>query len=78
MHATVDTGDDRNSKSETVQFYDSTKFEVDALDRIARKYTVNATSRKWPVQFFYNIFALAAINAQIFYIGWLPRQKSHG
>ena len=66
MHATVDTNDDRKSKPKTVKFYNSTKFEVDVLDQMARKYTVNAASRRWPVQFFYNILDLAAINAHIF------------
>ena len=52
MHATADTGDDRKSKPEIVKFYNSTKFGVDVLNQMARKYTVNAASRKWPVQFF--------------------------
>ena len=52
MHATVDTGDDRKSKPENVKFYNSTKFGVDLLDQMARKYTVNAASRRWPVQSF--------------------------
>ena len=34
---------------------------------MARKYTVNASSRRRPVQFFYNILDLAAINAYILY-----------
>ena len=79
MHATVDTGDDRKSKPETVKFYNFTKFGVDVLDQMARKYTVNAASRWWPVQFFYNILDLAAINAHILYtVSWLLGQKSHG
>ena len=65
MHSTVDIGDDRKSKPETVNFYNSTKFGVDVVDQMARKYTVNAASRRWPVQFFYNILDLAAINAHI-------------
>ena len=67
MHSTVDIGDDRKSKPETVNFYNSTKFGVDVVDQMARKYTVNAASRRWPVQFFYNISDLAAINAHILY-----------
>ena len=67
MHSTVDIGDDRKSKPETVTFYNSTKFGVDVVDQMARKYTVNAASRRWPVQFFYNILDLAAINAHILY-----------
>ena len=52
MHSTVDIGGDRKSKPETVNFYNSTKFEVDVVDQMARKYTVHAASRRWPVQFF--------------------------
>ena len=45
----------------------STKFGVDVLDQMARKYTVNAATSRWPVQFFCNILDLAAINAHILY-----------
>ena len=37
------------------------------LDLMAGKYIVNAAFRSWPVQFFYNILNLAAINAHILY-----------
>ena len=67
MHSTVDIDDDRKSKPETVNIYNSTKFGVDVVDQMARKYTVNAASRRWPVQFFYDILDLAAINAHILY-----------
>ena len=53
MHSTVDIGDDQKSKPKTVNFYNSTKFGVGVVDQMARKYIVNATSRSWPVQFFY-------------------------
>ena len=52
MHSTVDIDDDQKSKPETVNFYNSTKLGVDVVDQMARKYTVNAASRRWPVQFF--------------------------
>ena len=77
MHITVDTGVDQESKPETVKCYNSTKFGADVVDQVARKYNVNAASRRWPVQFFYNILDLAAINAHI-YISWLSDQKSRG
>ena len=67
LHTTVDTGDDRKSKPETVKFYKSTILRIDVLDQMARKYTVNAASCSWPVEFFYNILDLAAINALILY-----------
>ena len=35
---------------------------------MAKKYTVNADSCRWPEQFFHNILDLAAINAHILYM----------
>ena len=67
MHSTVDAGDDRKSKPETVKFYNSTKFGVDVVGQMARKCTVNAASRRWPVQFLYKILESTAINAHILY-----------
>jgi hypothetical protein len=52
---------------ESIQFYNSTKFGVDMVDQMARKYTVKASSRRWPLQIFFNILDLAAINAWILY-----------
>ncbi|XP_059563328.1 piggyBac transposable element-derived protein 4-like [Myotis daubentonii] len=52
---------------ESIQFYNSTKFGVDMADQMARKYTVKASSCRWPLQIFFNILDLAAINAWILY-----------
>jgi len=52
---------------ETVAFYNSTNYGVDVVDQMARKYSVKASWRRWPVQVFYNILDLAAINAWILY-----------
>ncbi|XP_014487368.1 PREDICTED: piggyBac transposable element-derived protein 3-like, partial [Dinoponera quadriceps] len=60
---------EKNTKllPETVTFYNSTKYGVDILDQMAQKYSVKAGSRRWPLQVFYNILDLAAINAWILY-----------
>ena len=58
MHFTVDIGEDKKSKPETVTFYNSTKFGVNLVDQMAIKYTVNATFRRWFVQFFLQHFRL--------------------
>ncbi|XP_025160794.1 piggyBac transposable element-derived protein 4-like [Harpegnathos saltator] len=52
---------------ETVTYYNSTKYSVDVFDQMARKYSVKASSRRWPLQVFYNILDLAAINVWILY-----------
>ena len=65
MHSTVDTGDDRKSKPKTVTFYSSTKFVVDAVDQVAKNYTVNAVLTGGLGSFFYKILDLVAVNAHI-------------
>jgi hypothetical protein len=52
---------------ETVLFYNKTKYGVDMIDQMARKYSVKSKSRRWPVQVFFNFLDLAAINAWILY-----------
>ncbi len=41
--------------------------DCDVLDQMARKYSVKAAVRLWPVHVFYNILDLAGINAWILY-----------
>lgn len=37
------------------------------LDQMARKYSTKSASRRWPVQVFFNVLDLAAINSWIVY-----------
>ncbi|KAF2884476.1 hypothetical protein ILUMI_21693 [Ignelater luminosus] len=57
----------KKKKPETVLYYNDTKYGDDFADQMARKYTVKASSRRWPVHIFYNILDLAAISAYILY-----------
>jgi len=54
-------------KPETVTFYNETKFGVDIVDQMTRKYSVRAGTRRWPVHVFYNMLDLAMINAHTLY-----------
>jgi hypothetical protein len=54
-------------KPSSVLMYNKTKFGVDCVDHMTRAYNVKAPSRRWPVQVWYNILNLAAINAYILY-----------
>ena len=47
-------------------FYNKIK-AVDVIDQMARKYSVKAASRRWPVHVFYNVMDLALINSWILY-----------
>ncbi|GBM59781.1 hypothetical protein AVEN_6655-1 [Araneus ventricosus] len=53
--------------SKVIKFSNSTKYHVDVLDQMARKYSTESASRQWHVQDFFNILNLAAINAWIIY-----------
>lgn len=50
-------------KPEIVAFYNATKCGVDAVDQMARCYSTKSASRRWPLQIFFNIIDLAAINS---------------
>ena len=66
-HEFVKTEENGKQKPNTVKFYNHTKFGVDILDEMARKYSVKPASRRWPVHVFCNILDLAAINAWILF-----------
>ena len=69
LHPSVSIPEENNSKkkSESVLFYNKTKFGVDVLDQMTRIYSVKAASRRWPIHVFYNIIELALINSWIVY-----------
>ena len=54
-------------KSETVEFYNETKFGVDVADQMAGQCSVKAGTCQWPVAVFYNILDLAGIDAFVLY-----------
>lgn len=67
LHKSVKITKSAKKKPETIQFYNQTKYGVDVADQMAKKYSTKASSRRWPVQIFYNILDLAGINAWIIY-----------
>lgn len=67
MHPDFLIGTDSKKKPETIRFYNDTKYGVDVVDQMARKYSVKASSRRWPVHTFYNILDVCGINAWILY-----------
>jgi hypothetical protein len=67
LHPSVTIHDNEKKKPETVEFYNCTKYGVDVVDEMVKKYTVKAGSRRWPVQVFYNLIDFAIINAWILY-----------
>uniref|UniRef100_A0A1A9VHW1 PiggyBac transposable element-derived protein domain-containing protein n=1 Tax=Glossina austeni TaxID=7395 RepID=A0A1A9VHW1_GLOAU len=62
MHSSVEIEKNNIRISETIGFYNSTKF-----DQMARKYSVKPKFQRWPLQVFLNTLDLAGINAWILY-----------
>ncbi|KAJ4425394.1 hypothetical protein ANN_28009 [Periplaneta americana] len=64
IHNTVTINEQHQKKlPETVMFYNETKCGVDIVDQMSRLYTVKYRCRRWPMQVFFNVLDLAAINA---------------
>ena len=66
-HTGVRIEDNYKRIPETITFYNKTKYGVDVVDQMARKYSMKAGSFRWPIQVFFNILDLVAINAWILY-----------
>ncbi|KAJ8884640.1 hypothetical protein PR048_016498 [Dryococelus australis] len=65
VHQGKNNKNDLKHLPQTVSFYNATKYGVVVLDQTARKYSLKAASRCWPVQVCYNILDLAEINAWV-------------
>ncbi|KAF7640628.1 hypothetical protein LDENG_00029020, partial [Lucifuga dentata] len=53
VHTSVDITSSQKAKPETVTYYNRTKVGVDVMGQMARKYSVKAPTRRWPVAVFY-------------------------
>jgi hypothetical protein len=67
LHSSVAYSGDAKKTPGTITFYNSTKYGVDVVDQMARKYSVKAGSRRWPLQVWYNVLDLAGINSWVLY-----------
>ena len=67
LHQNITIADNAKKTPESVKAYNNTKYGVDIVDQMARKYTVRTSTRRWPIHSFRNTLDLAAINALIVY-----------
>ena len=67
MHNDITIADNAKKTPETVSSYNETKYGVDILDQMAKKYTCRIGTQRWPIHSFQNTLDLAAINAWILY-----------
>ena len=67
LHPTLKIDNSEKKMPEVVHFYNSTKYSVDVLDQMARKYTTKSASQRWSIQVFFNILGMVAINSWVIY-----------
>ena len=63
VHKPVSCSENKKKTPETIEYYIETKYGVlEVLEEKVRMYTSKVSSRGWPLQVFYNVLDLAAIN----------------
>ncbi|XP_066961886.1 piggyBac transposable element-derived protein 4-like [Macrobrachium rosenbergii] len=67
VHKNVSVSEEGKKIPDSVKYYNETKYGVDIIDQMARLYSTKVSSRRWPLQMFYNVLDLAGINAHIVY-----------
>ena len=67
MYEDIKISDNAKKTPEAVSCYNETKYGVDVVDQMAKKYTVRSSTRRWPVHSFHNTLGLAAIYVWILY-----------
>jgi hypothetical protein len=67
LHPSIEISVDKKNVPESVKFYNSTKYGVDIVDKMARLYSTRCPTRRWPVHVFQNILDLSVINAWVLY-----------
>lgn len=65
MYTSVENEKNTTSIPATIRLYNSTKFGVDVIGPMDRRYTVKSKSRRCPLQVFFKIVDLVGINAWI-------------
>ena len=67
LHQNITIADNAKKTPESVKAYKDTKYGVDIVDQMERKYTFGTSTRIWLIHSFQNTLDLAAINAWIVY-----------
>ena len=63
FHQNIIIADNAKKTPESVKAYNDTKYGVDIVDQMERKYTVGTSTKIWLIHLFQNTLDLAAINA---------------
>ncbi len=62
MHMNVFADDSAKKNPNTVTYYNNTKYGIDVAYQILRKYSTRYGTRRCPVNVFYNVLDIAALN----------------
>ena len=67
MHKGITVADNAIKTSKINSSYNETKYGINILDQIAKKYTCRTGTQRWPIHSFQNTLNLAAINACVLF-----------
>ncbi|XP_038072683.1 piggyBac transposable element-derived protein 4-like isoform X2 [Patiria miniata] len=70
------TTNPRSKKPEIIDFYNSTKAGVDAVDQMCSVYNCARTSNRWPMVVFFHLLNCAGINAYVLFKQLHPRPST--
>ncbi|CAK1583895.1 unnamed protein product [Parnassius mnemosyne] len=62
-------------KPEIIEFYNSTKGGVDALDQKCAAYSVNRRSQRWPTTIFCAMLNISGVNSHVLYCASNPQKR---
>lgn len=68
------TGDAK--KPEIISFYNTTKGDVDTVDKMCGTYTVGRRCKQWLLVIFFRILDIAGINSQVIFVSNNPETKT--
>ncbi|KRZ66478.1 hypothetical protein T10_4923 [Trichinella papuae] len=64
--------DDQDHKSHVILEYSACKGEVDAMDKMVRKYSCCRNTKRWPLLLFMNMLYAATVNALVIFMTKFP------
>ena len=67
MHKDITIVNNAKKTTETVLSYNETKYRVDIVDQMAKKYTCKTGTRRWPIHSFQSTLDLAALTVWVLY-----------
>lgn len=67
MHSDTAVSDDDKKKPDIITYYNKCKIGVDVMDQMARRYTTQRRTLRWPLAFFFNMLDISSLAAYLIF-----------